>query len=233
MNEKNDSFERVLVVVAHPDDEILSCGGTLAMLHSRGSSIRVIILGEGKTSRDIARQRDKREHEINELRNEVLIANSVLGVSDVQLFDFPDNRFDSVPMLDIIKVIENHVASFNPTCMITHFGGDMNVDHKVLNTAVLTATRPVPSSCVKLVMEGEILSSTGWHYPNSFAPNMYIGITNKQLEAKIDGMRSYASELREYPHPRSLESIRNLAQHRGAETGREFAEAFRLLRWTM
>jgi len=222
--------KRTLIIAAHPDDEILGCGATMKRLSDSGATIRTVILGEGKTSRDQQRDRNARKGEIAELREEVTAANKIVGVSDVHVHDFPDNRFDSVPLLDIVKVVEQHVDEFQPTAVFTHFAEDMNVDHTVTNRAVLTATRPLPGSGVELVAAFEVLSSTGWYYPHGFIPNMFVAVDEKQLEAKVKAMAAYQSELRDYPHPRSLDAVRHLAQVRGASSGSDFGESFAVLR---
>ena len=227
------NYERTLIIAAHPDDEILGCGATMKRLCEDGAVVRTVILGEGKTSRDERRDREARDREINALRDEVRSANQLVGVTDVHVHDFPDNRFDSVPLLDIVKVVERHVDEFHPTAVFTHFADDMNVDHTVTNRAVLTATRPLPGNTVSLVVAFEVLSSTGWYYPHGFVPNMFVAVDEKQLEAKVDAMAAYQSELRDYPHPRSLDAIRDLARYRGSAIGALQAEAFFLLRYEL
>jgi len=221
---------RILVVAAHPDDEVLGCGATVSRFADVGAEIRVLILGEGKTSRDAIRDRDARDHEIEELRNEIVGANSVLGVADIHTRDYPDNRFDEVPLLDIVKDVEQHIVDFDPSIVFTHFADDLNVDHTATNRAVLTATRPLPGSSVSMVAAFEVLSSTGWYYPNGFEPNIFVALSEYSVQKKIDAMNAYQSELRAYPHPRSLESIRNLAALRGSSIGEAYAEGFFLLR---
>lgn len=230
MNQRLWACERTLVIAAHPDDEILGAGATMKRLTDQGATVQTIILGEGKTSRDDQRDREARSTEISVLRDEVQRANKLVGVSDVHVYDFPDNRFDSFPLLDVVKVIERHIEEFQPTAVFTHFAENMNVDHTVTNRAVLTATRPLPGSTVQLVAAFEVLSSTGWYYPHGFAPNMFVVVDEEQLQAKVDAMAAYQSELREYPHARSLEAIRDLARYRGASGGAPFVEAFSLLR---
>ena len=230
MTSKLSVFDRTLVIAAHPDDEILGCGATMKRLCDNGAAVRTIILGEGKTSRDDQRNREARNSDIVALRDEVRKANEIVGVTDSHVYDFPDNRFDSVMLLDIVKVIEHHVEDFQPSAVFTHFAEDMNVDHTVTNRAVLTATRPLPGSTVQLVVAFEVLSSTGWYYPHGFLPNMIVSVDEAQLQAKEKAMDAYKSELRDYPHPRSLDAIRDLARYRGASAGCGCAEAFVLLR---
>jgi len=226
MNKK----KRVLIVAAHPDDEILGCGGTIAKLVKKGYEVYTLILGEGITSRDKIRDRKKREKEILELKKQIHKANKILGVKEIFCFDFPDNRFDSVDFLDIVKTIEEIKNNIKPDIVFTHSKADLNIDHRITYKAVLTAMRPLPSESVKLIYSFEILSSTEWNYPLSFSPNVYFDIENT-LNLKIEAMKEYKGELREYPHPRSVEGIKIKAMQRGMEVGLKYAEAFELIRW--
>jgi LmbE family N-acetylglucosaminyl deacetylase len=220
------SLRKTLVVVAHPDDEVLGCGGTMRRIADEAGSIRTVILGEGKTSRDAARDRAFRETDIQTLREEVDAANAVLGVTDVRVFDLPDNRFDTVALLDVVKIIEQEIEAFNPTAILTHSSDDMNVDHQVTNRAVLTAARPLPEGPVNLVLACEVLSSTGWFFPRHLKPTVFVALAREHVDAKTASMKKYQSELRTAPHPRSLPAIEDLARVRGFSVGTYYAEAF-------
>jgi LmbE family N-acetylglucosaminyl deacetylase len=219
----------VLIVAAHPDDEVLGCGGTIRKLVKKGYSVYTLILGEGVTSRDPVRDRKKREREIEELKEKAIKANKLLGVKEVFLYEFPDNRFDSVDLLDIIKTIERVKKEIQPDIIFTHSQHDLNIDHALTYKAVLTASRPVRGETVKEIYSFEVLSSSEWVYPPKFSPNLYIDISDT-IEDKIKAMSLYTSELRKYPHPRSLEGIRILAKKRGLEVGFYYAEAFEVVR---
>ncbi|MCP5048604.1 MAG: PIG-L family deacetylase, partial [bacterium] len=156
-------------------------------------------------------------------------ANILIGANKVFSFDFPDNRFDSVPLLDVVKVVEKVKQRVNPDIIFTHYENDLNVDHRVLFRAVMTATRPMKGESVKEIYSFEVLSSTEWNYPLSFNPNCFFDIT-ETIDTKIEAMSKYKSELRDYPHPRSLQGIHLTAQHWGMKTGVKFAEAFKLIR---
>jgi len=132
---------RVLIVAAHPDDEVLGCGGTISRLVREGYEAYTLILGEGITSRDKNRNRKKRKEEINKLKEQIYKANKVLGVKEVFTFDFPDNRFDSVDFLDIVKTIEEVKNNLKPEIVFTHSKSDLNIDHYITYKAVITATR--------------------------------------------------------------------------------------------
>lgn len=219
----------MLVVAAHPDDEVLGCGGTMCRLASEGTKVYCLILGEGVTSRDDRRDTVFRENELEELRKTARRANAILGVREVFFASLPDNRFDSVDLLDVVKIVEHHVAELRPDRVFTHSGSDLNNDHVVTSQAVITACRPVPETPVKGVFLFPVLSSTEWNFENTFHPNYYFGIDGF-LGAKKAAMQVYLSELREWPHPRSLKAIEYEARLNGAHVGRNAAEAFRIAR---
>jgi len=221
--------KRVLIVAAHPDDEVLGCFGTVARLIKEGYEAYTLILGEGKTSRDEVRLVNNRAEEIKLLNQEIERANSIIGVKKVFIESFPDNRFDSISLLDIVKVISKVKEEIKPDIIFTHFENDLNIDHRITYKAVITATRPMIDESVKDIYSFEILSSTEWNYPLSFQPDTFFDIS-ATLHMKIDAMREYASELRAYPHPRSLEGIELNAKYQGMRVGKEAVEAFKTVR---
>lgn len=223
---KNNS---VLIVAAHPDDEVLGCGGTVARLIKEGYKVHTLILGEGVTSRDEQRDRKKREREIKLLSEQIHKVSKILGVIEVFTYDFPDNRFDTVPLLDIVKVIEKVKEKVNPGIVFTHYEKDLNIDHQITYKAVLTATRPLVGESVKEIYSFEVLSSTEWSYPLSFSPDVFFDISDT-LDLKLKAMSIYSSEIKNYPNPRSLEGIRNNAAIWGMKVGLRYAEAFKLIR---
>jgi len=223
---------RILIISAHPDDEILGCGGTVARLIKEGHEAYTLILGEGITSRDHERNKRLREKELKELKKQALLANSVLGVKEVFFYDLPDNRFDTVPFLDIVKKIEKIKNKIKPTIIFTHYHKDLNIDHRITYQAVITATRPTKDETVREIYACEILSSTEWSYPFSFNPDVYFDIT-ATFNIKLEAIKKYSSELRDYPHPRSLKGVEYLARYRGMQIGREYAEGFVTVRRVM
>lgn len=220
-----------LVIAAHPDDETLGCGGTIARLASEQKEVHILILGEGITSR----QRDidvSFKEEIRMLRKNSREAGAILGAADIHFESFPDNRFDSIPLLDIVKVIESYIEKISPHTVFTHHGGDLNIDHSMTSRAVLTATRPMPGCPVKHLYAFETLSATEWSFgqiSESFTPNCFINIQN-YMNQKIKAMEAYGGEIRNFPHPRSAKTIKNLATLRGSMAGMEVAEAFFIIR---
>lgn len=223
--------KKILVVAAHPDDEVLGCGGTMNIHSMRGDEVYVLILGEGITSRDVKRDRKKRDKEIKELRRDIEAANKIVESKKTFIYNFSDNRFDSVPLLDIIKVVEDVKNEVMPDIVYTHHHGDLNIDHRLTFHAVLTACRPLKGQSVKEIYSFEVPSSTEWSPDNSkyFMPNYFVDIKDT-ITKKVEAMKAYKSEIREFPYPRSVEAIENLAKTRGANVGFEYAEAFMVVR---
>ncbi|TLP38534.1 PIG-L deacetylase family protein [Arcobacter arenosus] len=221
--------KKILIVAAHPDDEVLGCFGTVSKLIKEGYEAYTLILGEGKTSRDEKRLVENKKDEIKILNNEIQKANDVIGIKKVFVETFPDNRFDSVDLLDIIKVISKVKEVVKPDIIFTHYEHDLNIDHQITYKAVITATRPMENECVKEIYSFEILSSTEWNYPLSFSPDTYYDISDT-IDLKIEAMKEYTSELCEYPHPRSLEGIELNAKYQGMRIGKRYVEAFKSVR---
>ena len=221
----------ILVVVAHPDDEVLGCGGTVARLAREGDDVYIAILGEGITSR--YDQRDQADQSlIDALRTRSQQVAELLGAQEPFLYDLPDNRFDTLPLLDVIKIVEGLVERLRPQVIYTHCGGDLNIDHAVVHRAVLTATRPVLDCLVKEIYAFEVPSSTEWSFGQfspAFRPNVFLDIS-ATLETKLRAMEVYESETRPFPHPRSVGALRANAQRWGSVAGVMAAEAFELVR---
>jgi N-acetylglucosamine malate deacetylase 1 len=222
---------KVLVIAAHPDDEILGCGATSARLVMEGHEVHFAILGEGVTSRHSDRA-DADSAQLAALRHQAHAAAAKVGVKSVVLHKLPDNRLDTVPLLDIVKIVEGLVDRTKPEVVYTHHGGDLNIDHGVIHRAVLTATRPIAGQSVREIYAFEVPSSTEWAFQRivpPFQPNVFVDVT-RTLEAKIAAMECYESEARKFPHPRSPEALRALAVRRGSTVGCAAAEAFELVR---
>jgi len=218
---------RILIVAAHPDDEILGCGGTVAKLVQNGYEAYTLILGEGKTSREGAT-----EQELEQLNTELRKANEIIGIEEVFVRNFPDNAFDSVALLTIVKEIEAIISQIKPNIIFTHHIGDLNIDHQITHHAVLTATRPMTDQSVKEIYAFEVPSSTEWNFftkETAFVPNVFVDIT-ETIDLKVKAMAEYKSELREYPHPRSLQHISELAKVNGTKVGLGYSENFILIR---
>ncbi len=226
--------KRILVVVAHPDDELLGLGATMNKLITENNcTIRAVILGEGITSRSGVRDTDKWKEELQIHRNNIHTAQKCIGYESVGIYDFPDNRFDTIALLDIIKVVEKEKLDFKPEIIFTHHGGDLNIDHQRTFEAIITATRPLEEECVHTVITFETPSGTEWRAssdPKHFIPNIFIEVSEKNVDAKIKGMEAYEYEKRLFPHPRSPEALKIQSQRWGIVVGKPFAEAFCLIR---
>lgn len=219
--------KKLLIVAAHPDDEVLGCFATVAKMIRNGWKAYTLILSGGKTSRG-----EVDPSEIEGLKKEMNEANALIGIKEVFQADFPDNAFDSVPLLQIVKKIEEIKNAVQPEIIFTHHIGDMNVDHQITHKAVLTATRPMADEPVKTVYSMEIPSSTEWNgysKDTAFVPNVFVDVTDT-IDLKVRAMDRYQSELREYPHPRSLKHIKELAKVNGTKVGLNYSENFILIR---
>lgn len=227
----------ILAIFAHPDDEVLGAGAALARFAREGHDVHIAILGEGVTSRSSDRQsalaNDAANADLDRLRGHAIAAAGCLGAKTCRTFSFPDNRFDSVALLDVVKVVEELKAQINPRVVFTHHAGDMNVDHGVTANAVMTAFRSLPGERSTAIFAGEVLSSTDYSIGlehRAFEPNWWMPVSDADVRAKQSALAAYVGELRDFPHPRSVEAVGHLAVVRGVQCGVEFAEAFRLLR---
>jgi N-acetylglucosamine malate deacetylase 1 len=221
----------VLVVAAHPDDEVLGCGGTAARLAREGHSVHIAIMAEGITSRHAQRE-EADARQLSRLHQQARAAAATLGAKDVVLFNLPDNRLDTVPLLEVVKLVEELIEKLKPEVIYTHHPGDLNVDHGVVHRAVLTATRPTAGHPVRELYAFEVPSSTEWAFQRlepSFRPNVFVDVTTT-LDMKLAAMACYDSENRDFPHPRSPEALRAIAIRWGSAVGCAAAEAFELIR---
>lgn len=219
---------KTLVVAAHPDDEVLGCGGTIAKLSAEGARVHVAFLADGVFSRP--GDEETRRRELEGRRAAARAACDVLGVASVSFGNFPDNRMDTVAILDVARAVEALVTEHLPEAVFTHHPGDVNVDHQRIHAAVVTACRPQGGRAVKTILSFEVASSTEWQFPGSapaFAPNWFVDISST-IDRKLAALKAYAVELREWPHPRSMRGVEDLARWRGATIGVAAAEAFML-----
>lgn len=234
MNKSVFKNKKIMIVVAHPDDEILGLGALMNQLNNEYDiKSHVVILGEGITSRSDMRDAELWKAELLLHKENIKRAQEYIQYQTLSVYDFPDNRFDTVPLLDIIKVIEKEKTLFTPDIIFTHHGGDLNIDHQKTFEAVITAFRPLENETVKTIICFETFSGTEWRAsndPRHFIPNLFFSFSEQNLEAKIKAMESYDFEKRKYPHPRSPEAIRNRAKMWGVTCGLEYAEAFYLVR---
>lgn len=208
----------ILIIVAHPDDEVLGCGATIAKHIDNGDVVQVIFLSDGFSSRDDDDSRNRNAK----------MASKVLACKDPVFLNYPDNQLDTVPLLDIVKKIEKHINMLQPKVIYTHFFGDLNIDHQITHKAVMTACRPQPNFCVKEIFSFETLSATHWQsfsMGGVFSPNYFVD-TSGFMTVKIEALKCYDVEMRNDPHARSYQAVESLSRFRGSIIGAQDAEAF-------
>lgn len=219
-------MNHVLVVVAHADDEVLGCGGTIARHIAAGDPVQVVYMSDGVGSR--GGDMDEASLLRGQARDHAL---EILGVTKFHALDFPDNRMDSLPLLEIVQPLEEIILSTAPSMIYTHHSGDLNIDHRITHQAVMTACRPLPGSSVTEILTFEVMSSTEWNTPYEapFNPNLYVDIEH-YLYLKTRALQAYELEMRPAPHSRCIDHIEVLAKHRGYSSGMKAAEAFMSVR---
>lgn len=222
--------KNILVIAAHPDDEVLGCGGTIARLVRGGHTVSVLILGEGPLSRYVDRTVGKQQNDVAKVSQFTARAAAALGIAHVFPFQFPDNAFDTVPLLEIIRAISSVKDTVRPDTVFTHSRADLNIDHRRTYEAVITACRPIAGETVREIYSFEIPSSTEWNVPMSFAPTKFVDIA-ATLETKIAALQCYETEVRPFPFPRSPEALRAIAMRWGSVSACAAAEAFEVIRF--
>jgi N-acetylglucosamine malate deacetylase 1 len=225
----------VVVIAAHPDDEVLGCGGTIARMAGEGCPVHILFMADGETSRSADPGQTFPQARLIARNEAASIACAVLGCTSVDTLSLPDNRLDRLELLDLVRRVETFVRRYQPTTVLTHHSGDVNIDHRLVHDAVVTATRPQPGHSVRELLFFEVPSSTEWRPVSSaepFNPNWFVDISSA-LPKKLEALQAYQAEMRDFPHPRSVKAIEALARWRGATVGVEAAEAFILGRKTI
>lgn len=223
------SFRTVLACVAHPDDEILGCGGTLARHAGTGDHVIVCFVADGVTSRA---GNTRQAEELNERRAASHEAARIIGAKSVHFLDFEDQKLDATPLLNVTQALERLTSDIRPDIVYTHNDTDLNTDHCIVARAVLTATRPMPGQPTVAVYGFETLSSTEWRFgaaERQFSPQRFVDI-GAFMPAKMAALEAYRYEMRAFPHARSVDAVRALAAYRGATVGVAAAEAFSVYR---
>lgn len=212
----------VLVVAAHTDDEALGCGGTIARHVAEGDIVYAVFMADGVFSRTVCDQVDFARR-MQAAEN----AKVILGIKEYFYLGLPDNRMDSIPLIDVVQKLEPIIDRLKPNIVYTHHHGDLNVDHRITHQAVMTACRPLPESSVRAIYAFEVMSSTEWATPTQepFLPNYFVDIS-AHLSTKNDALDAYRVEMRKAPHSRSMQHLSSLASHRGETVGVLAAEAF-------
>jgi LmbE family N-acetylglucosaminyl deacetylase len=223
--------KKVLIIAAHPDDEVLGCGGTIAKLSEQGEDVHILILATGLTSR-VGFDMKKDANALKVHLERASRAGALLGAKNVNFGGFPDQKMDTLSLLEITQRVEHEIELVKPHTIFTHHGGDLNMDHVITFRATLTATRPMAGSIVQSVYAYEVPSSTEWAFQKfepKFQPNFFHDIT-ETLPKKIQAMQIYESEARDFPHPRSSQALQAIAHRWGSVVGLNAAEAFQILR---
>ena len=221
--------QTILVVAAHPDDEALGCGGTIARATAAGASVHALFFTDGVGSRAGSAADEAARGQRAAAAAESL---SILGAAAPTLLDYPDNQLDMVALLELSQQVAVVVDRLQPAAILTHHAEDLNVDHRRVHEAVMTACRPQPGRAVATILCFEVPSSTEWRAPRAstaFLPQVYVDIS-AQLGRKRQALEAYREEMRAWPHARSIEAVEHLARWRGASAGVEAAEAFMVAR---
>jgi len=224
-----NNVNSILLVFAHPDDEVLACGGLIAKF-SKDIEFNLIFISEGDSCRFEDYKNNKAFEAIHKERTEAsYTAAKLLGINEVKHLNYPCGRLDSINIIDINKKIEEMINSYNPQLIITHFLDDNNNDHRIVSRSVHMAARPVFEHDIS-IMEAEVLSSTDWNYSNTFSPNLFVKLSDEDIEIKKNALKCYDKEIRSKPHSRSSYGIEALSRYRGLCIGHEFAEGYILKR---
>ena len=215
----------ILVIAAHPDDEAMGCGGTLARHAEQGDDVNILFLADGESSRPD-------NHNIERRCEAAENAASALGCNSPLLLGLADNQLDTMPLLEIVQKVEKTIKEISPSIIYTHYGGDLNIDHQITHQATLTAMRPQPDCKVNAIYGFETLSSTEWSSPDQYAgfrPTHFVDVHN-YMDKKVAALKCYEQEMRPFPHARSFEAVKALANYRGVSVGVPAAEAFSVIR---
>ena len=226
-----DTETRLLVVAAHPDDEILGCGGTLARARKKGAHVEVMFLSEGTSARFPFDEYDSQEYctQVARRRKEAEEALNVLGIKEISFYQRLGCQFDTYPILSIVKDLESKIESYSPTILFTHNPSEVNIDHCITYKAVEAACRPIYNWVPKEIYTFEVVCSGSWTFESSFKPNVFVDIDDI-WDIKMKAWQCYKGETRPFPFPRSQMGQETLAQYRGISAGLKKAEAFCLVR---
>lgn len=224
-------MNKVLIIAAHPDDDILGCAGLMSKYRGQ-IEFKVIFIAEGSSCRFNKQQIEEKDViKAIKTRNTFAIkALKTLGVQNHSFYNLPCGRLDQVAIIDINKIIENEIQDFKPDTIFTHSNEDTNNDHIIIHRATQMATRPGSDIFVKKVYAYEVLSSSEWRFTHTFSPNYFESLTKKDVLNKWVALRQYESEIKTFPYPRSEEGVFTLAKYRGMQSSNHYAEAFMLIR---
>ena len=223
-------INKVLIIAAHPDDEVLGCGGLISKFKKLNVEFKVLFIAEGSSCRFEKIEGSEVQEAIKVRSKAAKEAMSFLGIKDYEFFDFPCGRLDQIPIIEINKIIEKTISEFNPDTIFTHSYLDCNNDHKIVYNSTLISSRPTPKNKILRLYSYEVLSSSEWNFGDQFQPNFFVTLNNEDLQMKIDSLKIYSLEIGKYPFPRSEQGVKTLAMFRGMQAGVNYAEAFKLIR---
>ena len=224
--------KRILIISAHPDDEVLGCGGILSK-YSHRCSATILFIGEGSSCRFAnLESKDEITEAINQRKKASKNAMELLDVDDVIFKDLPCGRFDTIPILEINHIIENCISAIKPDIVLTHDEGDVNNDHRIIYRSTKMSTRPNSKCFVPILLSYEVPSSSECTFSENsqFSPNIFEKLSANDIGNKWKALSFYETEVSSFPFPRSEVGLETYARFRGMQIGTEFAEAFRLIR---
>ena len=216
----------ILVFSAHPDDAEIGMGATISKLSKSKNNIIIVYFNTGLDARG-RQTKDKHEDMTSSMKRSC----KILGVKKYHIENFPDNQFDTIPLLMIIKTVEKYLEKYDPVAVYTHSTSELNIDHQIIHRAVITACRPTVFPNIKKLLCFSVPETTINNPDVRFMPNFYEILTADNMAKKISSLNQYESELREYPHPRSELGIMKIAERDGIEVNCEYAERFEIARW--
>jgi len=220
---------KYLVLAPHADDEVLGCGGTIARKVREGHEVYVSIL----TNASVGAPELFSEKDVQRSRAEAKNAHELLGVKATKFSELPAPRLEQYPQYMIANEITTIIKDVQPNVLLIPHRGDLHLDHGVIFNASLVAARPVGSHKISRILAYETLSETEWGHPfpeKAFIPNYFVPLSEGDLQKKLAAMQSFSSQIKQSPHPRSIEGIQTLAAHRGMSVNNKYAEAFILVR---
>lgn len=223
-----NKIKKVLVICAHPDDEVIGSGGTLSLL-SKNAKINLLVFTNGEGSRNFFKKAEN-ERKVKKRSQMLKKSCQILGIRKFHHFDFDDNQLDNYSLLELVKTIEKYIKLYKPDTIFTHFKNDLNIDHRKIFEATFTACRPFKNTFIKNLLSFEITSSTELSLSNqNFNPNFFVDIKN-QIKVKEKALKVYSSQFDKKNSLLSIENVLNLAKCRGSFIGSNYAEAFELVR---
>ncbi len=222
-------MNKVLIICAHPDDDILGCGGYISK-YSKSHKFRVLFIAEGSSCRFEDNKSQKSINEIKKRNSYAINALKILGVDDVKFSNLRCGCLNKYPILEINKIIEREINDFSPNIIFTHSSDDANHDHLVVHNSTIMATRPGSKFLINKLFTYEVLSSTEWKFTKTFKPNYFESLEEKDIKNKWKALSEYKTEIKPFPYPRSYEGIKVISQYRGMQSNKKYAEAFNLVR---